>query len=119
MSAQERVYTTNDLADGVPELPAWRAADGGIVREYSTDGWTTTILLVNAIAFYAEAADHHPDLAVSWGSVRVTLSTHSAGGVTDKDLALARQIESVALWRPSAQGPLRGTSKEWVRANTP
>jgi 4a-hydroxytetrahydrobiopterin dehydratase len=117
MSTQERVYSAQELAGGVPGLAGWHATDGGIVREYATDGWTTTMLLVNAIAFYAEAADHHPDLAVSWGRVRVTLSTHSAGGVTDKDLALARQIEAVAQWRPDAGGPLRGTQKTWIRSD--
>ncbi|HET7584008.1 MAG TPA: 4a-hydroxytetrahydrobiopterin dehydratase [Gemmatimonadaceae bacterium] len=115
MSSSERVYTAELLAKVVPGLPAWRADGGAIVREFATDGWSTTIMLVNAIAYYAEAADHHPDLEVSWARVRVTLSTHSAGGVTDKDLALARQIEETALWRPAAGSPLRGTTRAWIR----
>jgi 4a-hydroxytetrahydrobiopterin dehydratase len=48
------------------------------------------------VGFLAEKADHHPDLDVRWRKVRVKLSTHSEGGITDKDLALARGIESVA-----------------------
>jgi pterin-4a-carbinolamine dehydratase len=76
-------------------------------------------MLVNAIGFLAEAADHHPDLQVSWGKVRIQLSTHSAGGITDNDFALARELERLALWRPGADSPLAGTRKEWVRDPSP
>ena len=72
------------------------------------------MLLVNLIAFYAEAADHHPDLAVSWPSVTVRLNTHSAGGITAKDIELARVIEQQANWRP-AGGALTGTTKKWIK----
>ena len=72
------------------------------------------MLLVNLIAFYAEAADHHPDLAVSWPSVTVRLNTHSAGGITAKDIALARVIEQQANWRP-VDGALTGTTKKWIK----
>jgi 4a-hydroxytetrahydrobiopterin dehydratase len=72
-------------------------------------------MLVNAIGFVAEAADHHPDLAVSWGKVQVKLWTHSAGGVTASDMELARVIEQTALWRPQAgKSELRGTTKKFV-----
>jgi 4a-hydroxytetrahydrobiopterin dehydratase len=72
-------------------------------------------MLINAIGFVAEAADHHPDLEVSWAKVTVRLSTHSAGGITDKDIALAREIERLALWRPPADGALRGTKRPFVK----
>ena len=61
------------------------------MRFYETDGWPTTLMAVNAIGFLCEAADHHPDLTVSWGKLTVRLNTHTAGGVTDKDLELARR----------------------------
>lgn len=95
-------------------LPGWDYTDGAIHRLYKTDGWPTTLMLVNAIGFYAEAADHHPDLRVRWGSVEITLSTHSAGGVTTKDLEMARVIEQLALWRPGPRSPFRGTPKQFV-----
>jgi pterin-4a-carbinolamine dehydratase len=85
-----------------------------IRRTYKTDGWPTTLMLVNAIGFYAEAADHHPDLQVSWGQVTVSLRTHSARGITVKDFELARFIEQTALWRPAAASALRGTPKQFV-----
>ena len=95
--------------------PHWREESNALVREFATGGWPVTLMLVNAIGFVAEAADHHPDLEVSWGRVRVRLSTHDAGGVTDKDVALAHEIERVALWRPPEGSPLAGTKSKFVR----
>ncbi|MGE5801555.1 MAG: 4a-hydroxytetrahydrobiopterin dehydratase [Gemmatimonadota bacterium] len=104
-----------EIAAQLKSLPSWRLENGAIVREYTTDGWPTTLMLVNAIGFFAEAADHHPDLAVSWGKVQVKLWTHSAGGVTASDVELARLIEETALWRPRAgASALRGTPKKFV-----
>lgn len=103
-----------EITDHLERLPAWRLENGAIVRDYQTDGWPTTLMLVNAIGFVAEAADHHPDLAVSWGKVQVKLWTHSAGGVTASDMELAQLIEQTALWRPPTGSALRGTTKKFV-----
>jgi len=103
-----------EISDHLKSLPGWRLENGAIVREYQTDGWPTTLMLVNAIGFFAEAADHHPDLAVSWGKVQVKLWTHSASGVTASDVALAKVIEQTALWRPPTGSVLRGTTKKFV-----
>jgi 4a-hydroxytetrahydrobiopterin dehydratase len=103
-----------DIAERLKALPSWRLEAGAIVRDFATDGWPTTLMLVNAIGFFAEAADHHPDLAVSWGKVQVKLSTHSAGGVTASDMELATLIEQTALWRPAGKSALRGTTKKFV-----
>src|SRR3954449_1523537 len=66
--------------------------------------------------YLCEAAWHHADLSVTWGKVWVKLKTHSAGGITDKDFALARKIEEVVLWRPEAGSPLEGTPDKFVQA---
>src|SRR2546428_9232784 len=76
-------------------------------------------MLVTAIGYFAEAAYHHPDLAVTWGRVIVKLKNHAAGGVTDKDFELARKIEEVVLWRPAAGGALEGTPNKFVRSGDP
>ena len=80
-------------AERLAALPGWYYEDGWIRRVYKTDGWPTTLMLVNQIGYLAEAAYHHPDLSVSWAKVWVKLKTHSAGGITDKDFELARKIE--------------------------
>jgi 4a-hydroxytetrahydrobiopterin dehydratase len=82
-------------------LDDWYYEDGWIRRKFNTDGWPTTLMLVNTIGYIAEAAWHHPDLAVTWGKVWVKLKTHSAGGITDKDFALARRIEDSRALRPA------------------
>ena len=113
--AQSGALSPAEIQQRLKALPQWRFEDGAIVREFKTDGWPTTLMLVNAIGFFAEAADHHPDLAVSWGSVGVKLWTHSAGGVTASDMELAQLIEQTALWRPAAgASALRGTKKKFV-----
>ncbi|HJQ66059.1 MAG TPA: 4a-hydroxytetrahydrobiopterin dehydratase [Gemmatimonadales bacterium] len=112
--ATETALTETQIHERLTQLPGWRYDQGMIRRSYKTDGWPTTLMLVNAIGFFAEAADHHPDLKVSWGAVEVAFSTHSAGGITDKDFELARQVEQTALWRPGAGSSLRGTPKKFV-----
>ena len=118
MATQERTYTETEIADRLRDLPGWYFEDGWIRRVYKTDGWPTTLMLVGAIGFAAEAAYHHPDLSVTWGRITVKLATHSAGGITDKDFELARKIEDVALWRPSG-GALTGTPQKFVRSGDP
>ena len=108
-----------EIAAQLKSLPTWRLEDGAIVREFATDGWPTTLMLVNAIGYLSEAAYHHPDLSVTWGRITVKLSTHSAGGITDKDFALARRIEDVVLWRPATGDALEGTPNKFVRSGDP
>jgi 4a-hydroxytetrahydrobiopterin dehydratase len=96
-------------------LAGWYYEDGWIRRKYTTTGWQATLLLVNAVAFLAESAWHHPDLSVTWAKVHVKLRSHAEGGITDKDLALARRIEDVVLWRPPEGGPLTPPPKVLVK----
>ncbi len=120
MAEKEKPYNDSEITDRLAELPGWFLQDGWIRRNFKTDGWPTTLMLVNAIGYLAEAAYHHPDLTVTWARVTVKLSTHSAGGITEKDFLLARQIEAVALWRPAEGSVLgTGTPNKWVRSGDP
>ena len=119
VATKEPTYDDAQVAEKLTELPGWYLEDGWIRRFYKTDGWPTTLMLVNAIGYVAEAAYHHPDLSVMWGRITVKLSTHSAGGITDKDFALARKIEDVALWRPKEGDALEGTPNKRVRSGDP
>ncbi len=78
-----------DLATG------WEAADGQVRKRFELADFRAAVAFVVRIAFEAEAADHHPDLDIRYRRVTVTLSTHSEGGVTEKDLALAAAIEAL------------------------
>lgn len=95
------------------ELPHWRVEGGCLVRDYRTEGWKSTLMVVNALGHLAEAAWHHPDLEVSWGRVRVKLGTHEAGGITDKDFELALRMEALIQWQPGREGgALEGTPQD-------
>ena len=118
MPEQETTYTPAQIDERLQQLPGWHYQSGSIQRIYATDGWPTTLMLVNAIGFYAEAADHHPDLTVSWGRVTVALSTHSAQGITETDFELARKCDEVALWRPAPGAALTGTPARRVRSGS-
>ena len=119
MAKTEPTFDQTQIDEQLKALPGWYYEDGWIRRVYKTDGWPTTLMLVNAIGYLAEAAYHHPDLAVTWGRVTVKLSTHSAGGITAKDFELARRLEDLALWRPSPGNALEGTPNKFVRAGDP
>ena len=100
MSSPKPAHSADTVTARLTTLPGWSYADGWIRREFATDGWRSTMLLVNAIAYLAEAADHHPDLGVHWGRVEIRLQSHDAGGVTDRDLDLARRIERLVHDQP-------------------
>jgi len=107
-------YTEEQIRQKLEELPGWYYEDGWIRRQYKTDGWPTTLMLVNQVAYLAEAAWHHPDLTVTWAKVTVKLKTHSENGITDKDFTLARKLDEVVLWRPEASSALEGTPNKFV-----
>ena len=96
-------------------LDSWHLDDGWIRRQFTTENWLTTLALVNAIGFLAEAAWHHPDMEVTYRKVWVRLKTHSENGITDRDFALARRIEDVALWQPLPESPFEPNPNKWIK----
>ncbi len=77
-------------------LPGWRRDGASIVRDAKLADFATAIRIVDAVAVLAEAANHHPDILVhGWNRLRLTLSTHSAGGLTAADFALAAEIDAL------------------------
>src|ERR1700674_1629445 len=115
---KEKTYADEEIPAKLQEtgLSAWYLEDGWLRRKYTTDGWPTTLMLTNAIGYLCEAAYHHADLSITWGKLWVKLKTHSAGGITDKDFALARKIEDTVLWRPEPGSPLEGTPNKFVHS---
>jgi 4a-hydroxytetrahydrobiopterin dehydratase len=75
----------------------WRVEGGALVRDLQLTDFEAAIALVDRVAAAAQAADHHPDILVhGWNRVRLTLSTHSEGGITAADMALAATIDDLA-----------------------
>ena len=75
----------------------WRREGDAIVRDLERSDFAGAMAFVNAVAGLAEAANHHPDILIhGWNKVRLTLSTHSADGLTQSDLDLARGIDGLS-----------------------
>ncbi len=74
---------------------AWRREGDQLVKVVKRDRFVGALDFVNRVGALAEAADHHPDIDIRWDTVTLRLSTHSAGGLTEKDLALAGEIDAI------------------------
>jgi 4a-hydroxytetrahydrobiopterin dehydratase len=101
--------TQQEIEQHLATLPGWRFDGVNITRLIRTENWKGAMLLSGAIGHLAELAWHHPELVINYGSVEVRLHTHSAGGVTDKDFALAEKINALIDWKPAQEGVLEGT----------
>jgi 4a-hydroxytetrahydrobiopterin dehydratase len=86
----------DEIRTALEGLPGWELVDGQIAKEYRLGGFAGAITFVVRLSYEAQAADHHPDVDIRYDRVHIALSTHSEGGVTTKDLDLARAIEDVA-----------------------
>lgn len=88
-----RKLSEAEISARLRALPGWTYGNNAIGKQYRFQTFTTAIGFVNRIAPLAEAADHHPDILINYSRVTFSCSTHSEGGVTEKDFALASQIE--------------------------
>jgi 4a-hydroxytetrahydrobiopterin dehydratase len=76
-------------------IPNWQLNEGKITRTFQFKDFPAAIKFVQAVAVLAEQAWHHPDIDIRWNKVTLTLTTHDAGGLTEKDFALARQFDQL------------------------
>lgn len=82
-----------EIADRLLRHPEWEAQGAGIRRQFTFRSFREAMVFVNRVASLAESADHHPDILVRWNKVTLDLTTHSAGGLTQADFLLAREID--------------------------
>jgi 4a-hydroxytetrahydrobiopterin dehydratase len=88
------LLTDPEIAQRLAETPAWHRDGATIVRDLELPDFAAAVALVDRVAEAAEVANHHPDILVhGWNKLRLTLSTHSEGGLTAADFALAREID--------------------------
>ena len=85
-----------DIAARLEQLPGWRRNGAAIVKEFAFPGFPEAVAFVSRLVAPSEAADHHPDLTIHYRRVTVTFTTHSAGGITEKDFAGARAADAVS-----------------------
>lgn len=88
--------TDDQVTQALAGLPGWARDRDAIVKTFELPTFLTAIAVVGQIAERAEAADHHPDLDIRYRRLRVALSTHDAGGLTELDVSLAGEIEALA-----------------------
>jgi 4a-hydroxytetrahydrobiopterin dehydratase len=77
------------------QTPGWEEQEAAITRTHKFKDFSSAIEFVNAVARLAEEANHHPDIDIRWNQVLLRLSTHDQEGLTEKDFALARKINSI------------------------
>jgi 4a-hydroxytetrahydrobiopterin dehydratase len=83
------------LARELAATPGWERDEDAIAKTVQLADFAEAMAFVNRVAELAEAADHHPDITIRWNKVTLTLSTHSAGGLTGKDFELARRVNEL------------------------
>jgi 4a-hydroxytetrahydrobiopterin dehydratase len=84
-----------ELDRALRDLPGWTVKDGAITKTFKHDSFPEAIVFVNAAAHLAELANHHPDIDIRYSNITLALVTHDQGGITDKDVELARRIEEI------------------------
>ena len=86
----------DEVAVFIESHPAWSWADRSISRTYEFTNFEQAMGFVTRVALVAEKANHHPDIDIRWNKIRLVLSTHSVGGLTEKDLDLANKVDTLA-----------------------
>ncbi len=86
----------DEIGTRVAAMPNWHHRGNALEKRYDRGTFDGSIQFVNRVATLANAHDHHPDLAISWNFVTVTLCSHDAGGITERDFSLAAAIDELA-----------------------
>lgn len=86
----------SDIKEALAALPEWSESGGSINRTFQFKDFVEAMQFVNEVAKLAEADQHHPDILIRWNKVTLSLSTHDAGGITQKDFAMAAKADTLA-----------------------
>ena len=104
--ADAKVLSDEEIAAGVDALEGWELGDGRLRKQYTFRTFLRAMAFVNSVAYLSEGAGHHPDITINYNKVTLRLMTHSEKGLTDRDFALARDIDeklgSKLIVRPEA-----------------
>jgi 4a-hydroxytetrahydrobiopterin dehydratase len=90
-----RLLEQKEISPLLADHPQWSGGAEHLTRVFTAEDFPAAITVVDKVAVIAEEMNHHPDIDIRWRTLRFRLSTHSAGGVTELDLTLARRIEEV------------------------
>lgn len=98
--------TDEQIQAELSTMAGWNYTNGEIVKTFELPSFPDAIVLVNGVAELAEEHGHHPDMDIRYNRVRFGLVTHDAGGVTAKDIALARAIEELSQFNPDERSSI-------------
>jgi 4a-hydroxytetrahydrobiopterin dehydratase len=90
------LLSDSEVEAKLSELAGWERAGEAIVKQFDRGDFVGSVEFVGSLVEPAEAMNHHPDLEISWATVKVTISTHSEGGLTAADFELATKIDALA-----------------------
>jgi 4a-hydroxytetrahydrobiopterin dehydratase len=90
------LFPDDEIDSRLARLDGWQRDGGSIVKEFKLADFVGSVAFVDKVVEPAEEMGHHPDLSLSWDTVRVSLTTHSAGGLTENDFELAKRIDAIA-----------------------
>ncbi len=93
--SKRKLLSDGEIRERLPGVPRWALEDRALSRTWTFDDFPQALAFINRVGELAEAADHHPDIHNSWATVRLSLTTHDAGGLTDRDFDLARKIDAL------------------------
>ena len=96
-----KALSKSQIQKRLPELQGWRVSRGALRCEFKFESFKRALQFVTKVGALAEAADHHPDLDLRYCVVKLALSTHDAGGISDRDFDLARAIDAQSAARKS------------------
>jgi 4a-hydroxytetrahydrobiopterin dehydratase len=85
-------FSSAEIAHGLKALPDWRLEGGALTRSFTFSDFREAMSFVNSVAALAERAGHHPDIDIRYNKVNLALSSHDAGGITERDFSLAAEI---------------------------
>jgi 4a-hydroxytetrahydrobiopterin dehydratase len=90
------LLSEDEIKERLKELSGWQHRGDSIVKSFDRGDFVGSVKFVDSLVEPAEAMNHHPDIAISWSQVEVSLSTHAEGGLTKNDFELAKKVEELA-----------------------
>ena len=90
-----RKLTVEEIEESLIDLKEWIVSNEKLARKFTFANFAESLAFINRVGAIAEAADHHPDILFGWGYAEIFITTHDAGGITERDFALARNINEI------------------------
>lgn len=94
--ARRILLSDGAIRERLTSVPQWRRNGKAIARSWSFEDFPAALAFINRVGEIAESRNHHPDIYNSWNKVTLTLTTHDAGGLTERDFELAREIDALS-----------------------